>query len=121
MSRLTKTDPGKGWVGGYEWGRTELALYALHVLLHALEALQALQAHEVLSVQLLALQVLPALKALLAQSPTRTKQQTATALHGKASSSIGQHLDTARLPLRPDLSRTISKRHSLDKMKKNGV
>ena len=68
-------------MGGYEWGRTELALYALHVLLHALEALQVLLALEALP-DLLALQVLPALKALLAQSPTRTKQQAAIAVHG---------------------------------------
>ena len=69
-------------MGGYEWGRTELALYALHVLLHALTALQALLlALEAFPV-LLALQVLAALKALLAQSPTRTKQQAAIALHG---------------------------------------
>ena len=108
-------------MGGYEWGRTELALYALHVLLHALAALLALLALEALPVLLALQQVLAALKALLAQSPTRTKQQAAIALHGKASSSIGQHLDTARLPLSPDLSRTISKRHSLDNMKKNGV
>ena len=69
-------------MGGYEWGRTELALYALHVLLHAVEALQELLlALEALPV-LLALQVLPALKALLAQYSTRTKQQAAIALHG---------------------------------------
>ena len=65
-------------MGGYDWGRTELALYAL---LLALEALQALLAFEALPV-LLALQVLPALKALIAQSPTRTKQQAALALNG---------------------------------------
>ena len=45
-------------MGGYEWGRTELALYALRVLLHALVALQALLALEALP-DLLAQQVLP--------------------------------------------------------------